>query len=58
MRGVVVVAGLWLVVAGVWVGLASPPLSGGQLIAMPALCGVGMWVLVQVRRTTVRGNQG
>jgi hypothetical protein len=52
IRGLLVVGALWAIVAGVWVGLASPLMSGGHLIAGPVLILAGGGLLVRIRRST------
>jgi hypothetical protein len=49
-RGLVVLIGVWLIATGLYVGWTSPTLSGGPLIAMPALAGLGLWLIVRARR--------
>lgn len=49
-RGVLAVLALYVISLGVWVGLASPVCSGGNLIAGPVLILTGGGLLVRIRQ--------
>lgn len=53
-RGLVSVAGVYLIAAGLVLAVVQPVLNGAALIGMPLMVAGGLWLLVRVADGSAR----